>query len=227
MAERIIQRVVFPIGDRPAALYYRSTESVANVDRFSVHLRSGSRLSADTYFNTFFENYWHLHTTVRKVSLHLEVEGTGTVRLLRRTGGQTIAVAAKSFSCPGERIALDLPTACVRDAGLVHFDLTAGSEGVYLHRAEWVAEDVEAETIRLVVGCCTFDREAALFATLRSLFADIGLKRMLESSRGSGSRPALRSRVSWIRRDLCLERRSARDCEAGELREAQEASRAR
>ena len=89
MAERIIQRTVFGSQRRLQALYHRFADPMAREpefpDRFSACLWRSSRLSSDTYFNTFFEPHWRRYTRLGGLRLRLTV--TGLDQFINAQGG--------------------------------------------------------------------------------------------------------------------------------------------
>lgn len=53
------------------------------LDRGSVQVRRGERLSFGSYFNAFPASYWRKWTIATKTVLHIETEGEGTVIVYR------------------------------------------------------------------------------------------------------------------------------------------------
>src|SRR4051794_5427908 len=92
MADRIIQRVVFPREPSLHSLYYRLDQprgkhrfDAEAPDRRSVAIGRGAMLITDTYFNSFFECYWRRYTRLGRLRLRLRLSGAGAVLLLRRS----------------------------------------------------------------------------------------------------------------------------------------------
>lgn len=190
MSQRVIQRCVFPIEQRLQDLYFRldrpPNERVFELEkpgRFSMTLDRGYKLITDTYFNSFFECYWRRYTQLGKLQLRLEVSGRGTILLVRRSLAAGISVLETAeFDGDDSVIVLDVPEPEVhyREAGALHFDVVARSKQIRLHKAEWVALDVDAEPVGLVAGYCTFNREKFLLDNVRSLIDDPGVAGLLE-----------------------------------------------
>ena len=190
MSQLVIQRCVFPIEKRLQDLYYhvdrptdeRTIEPSAP-SRFSISLDRGFKLITDTYFNSFFECYWRRYTRLDRLQLQLEVSGEGTVLLVRRSlAAGMCVIESVDFEGDRVRLAIDIPEPHVhhRETGALHFDLVGRSAQVHLHRAEWVAVDVEAEPMGLVAGYCTFNREPFLLANVRGLVQDPGVSALVE-----------------------------------------------
>jgi galactofuranosylgalactofuranosylrhamnosyl-N-acetylglucosaminyl-diphospho-decaprenol beta-1,5/1,6-galactofuranosyltransferase len=182
MADRVIQRLVFP-DERPLdSLYYRVHQPSGRgfldfpaPSRFSITLRRGSTLDTDTYFNSFFENYWRRFTHVRRLRLRLELTGAGSVLLFRRSlvTGFTLLERVE-FDTGRPDVVLDIPEPNFhfRELGALHFRVHARSAEVRLRKADWVASDVMPEPVRLVAGYCTFNRETFLLNNVRTLVDD-------------------------------------------------------
>jgi len=190
MSERVIQRCVFPIEERLRDLYYRldrpSNGRIFEPEkptRFSMTLDRGYKLITDTYFNSFFECYWRRYTQLGKLRLRLELSGRGTILLVRRSLAAGISVLETAeFDGNDAEILLDVPepTLHYRETGALHFDVVARSSRVRLHKAEWVALDVDAEPVGLVAGYCTFNREKFLLDNVKGLIDDPAVVRLLE-----------------------------------------------
>ena len=190
MSQIVIQRCVFPFETRLQDLYYRvdrplsgRTFEPTSPDRFAMTLERGFKLITDTYFNSFFECYWRRFTRLGRLQLRVEVSGRGTVLLVRRSLASGICIL-ETQEFDGDDLALTFevpePNLHHREVGSLHFDLVARAGRVRLHRAEWVAVDVESEPMGLVAGYCTFNREKFVLANVLSLLADPGVARNLE-----------------------------------------------
>jgi galactofuranosylgalactofuranosylrhamnosyl-N-acetylglucosaminyl-diphospho-decaprenol beta-1,5/1,6-galactofuranosyltransferase len=185
MTQRVIQRCVFPIERRLQPLYYRLDRSQDSEilepsppDRFSIWIGQGCKLITDTYFNSFFECYWRRYTRLGRLRLRLRLTGQGTLLLLRWTLAAGLSVLESvDFDLDDSEIVLEVPEPRLhhRELGSLHFDIIGRSAHVQLHRAEWLAVDVDEEVsppISMVAGYCTFNREGFLLDNVRSLLED-------------------------------------------------------
>jgi galactofuranosylgalactofuranosylrhamnosyl-N-acetylglucosaminyl-diphospho-decaprenol beta-1,5/1,6-galactofuranosyltransferase len=157
--------------DRPRDSWLLEPEAP---DRFSIRIERGWKLITDTYFNNFFECYWRRYTRLGRLRLRLDVTGTGTVLLVRRSIASGHSVLASVEFDGDQEVVVDVPEHRVhhRELGALHFGIVARSDFVQLRKAEWCAEDVEPETVSLVAGYCTFNREKLLLDNARSLLDD-------------------------------------------------------
>ncbi len=132
----------------------------------------GATLRFDTYFGTFFETQWRMHTRLRRLALRLRLSGRFAVRLLRRAHGRSTLLHEASFG--DAELLLPVPRAGdnFRQHGTVHFELTALDEHATLHEACWVAPDEPAAPVGLAAVLCTFNRQAEIARVLETLADD-------------------------------------------------------
>src|SRR5271166_4246907 len=132
-------------------------------------------LVTDTYFNSFFENYWRRFTRLGRLCLRLELTGAGTVLLFRRSlaTGLTLMETVE-FDADQQGVVLEAPEPRLhfRELGALHFNVIARSAEVRIRKAEWLAADAKAEPVRLVAGYCTFNRETLLLDNVQALVDD-------------------------------------------------------
>lgn len=75
-------------------LYYHSSSHI-KVSEQGMHIGEGNKVPFDTYFNTFFCKTWNRYTTVRKVNITINIEGTGCISLI---GDNQKTICKKTFS---------------------------------------------------------------------------------------------------------------------------------
>ncbi len=149
-------------------LYWTSTAGGAVLDAGRVLLPDGAMFSSDTYFGNFFEFQWRLHTTLASLSLRLDLQGGGIVRIKRQTphGGETL-LEERRVAGP-----VTIDVACevthFRQAGRLWFELVADGELV-LSAASWVTRDSARQPVRLGLGICTYNRERPLAQVLERI----------------------------------------------------------
>ena len=181
--EIVLHRVLW---DRPVALwplYWRSRRNGAEdagavrLDRSGdLRIEPGATAAFNTYFGAVFERPWRLHTRAGAFTLSFAQEGAATVRVFRRfPGGARVLLHEEELGGPA-RIELSPEALHHRQVGLLWFEVTAGSGGAVLQRAEWgVTEAGSPPTAQLAVVICTFNRQAPLGAVLSALAEDRGL----------------------------------------------------
>ena len=179
MAQQVLQRCVFPADRSLAALYYRPADTAPD-GRYRITVPPGATLSTATYFNSFFEGYWRRYTRLGRLTLRLEVTGTGILQLFRQTAGAPVEpLKAAWFRDQAAPLTLECPPPADADLGALHFTLTAQAGGVRLRRAEWIADGVRPDPVKLAVGFCTFNRAPQLLDNLRALVGDADLSPIL------------------------------------------------
>ena len=190
MTQRVIQRCVFPVERQLQSLYFRldRAQDCRFIEpdppgRFSIWIARGSKLITDTYFNSFFENYWRRYTRLGVLRLKVRVSGQGTLLLLRRSLATGLNLL-ESVDFDGDEVEINLdvqePKLHYRELGALHFDIIARSSPVRLLKAEWLAMDVKPEPMSMVAGYCTFNREKFVLNNVRSLLDDPEVAESLE-----------------------------------------------
>ncbi len=151
---RVASRVVFPpnahLDVMPLYVDLNKGESQLSVhaedvlNRGSIVVRPGARISLGSYFNAFAASYWRRWTVVREVRLVINTSGTGTVIVYKSSArGTRQRVSAHSVSGEGHQEVIDLPLETFGDGGFYWFDLAAGSAPLMLDSAQWWVPDAE------------------------------------------------------------------------------------
>lgn len=149
------------------------------LDRGSVQVRRGERLSFGSYFNAFPASYWRKWTIATKTVLHLETEGEGTVIVYRsnaRGASQRVDSVLVEGSASND---FELTLAPFGDGGWYWFDLIAGGDGMTLKTAHWAVPDEGRPQGRVTLGVTTFNRADYCLETIKSIDADAGLREIL------------------------------------------------
>ncbi|MGF4042793.1 glycosyltransferase [Paenarthrobacter nitroguajacolicus] len=200
---RIVQRVVFPANrdldtlplyvDPDTNKVHRS-DSSADVqaigmarklhpedilNRGSVQVRRGERLSFGSYFNAFPASYWRKWTIATKTVLHIETEGEGTV-IVYRSNARGASQRVDSILVEGTSVNdFELTLAPFGDGGWYWFDLIAGGDGMTLKSAHWAVPDEGRPQGRVTLGVTTFNRADYCLETIKSIDGDAGLREIL------------------------------------------------
>ena len=92
----ILQNIVWQNTEMPNTeeLYYHSSAPLQITEQ-GMCISSGNSVSFDTYFNTFFCKNWTRYTTVKKVNIAIDIEGTGCICLI---GDNQKTICKKCFS---------------------------------------------------------------------------------------------------------------------------------
>ncbi|MGJ3188758.1 glycosyltransferase family 2 protein [Paenarthrobacter nitroguajacolicus] len=149
------------------------------LDRGSVQVRRGERLSFGSYFNAFPASYWRKWTVATKTVLHLETEGEGTV-IVYRSNARGASQRVDSILVEGTASNdFELTLAPFGDGGWYWFDLIAGGDGMTLTGAHWAVPDEGRPQGKVTLGVTTFNRADYCLETIKSIDADAGLREIL------------------------------------------------
>ncbi|MGQ4543510.1 glycosyltransferase [Dermabacteraceae bacterium P13088] len=108
--------------------------------RHSITVHAGDMRSFGTYFNAFPASYWRRWTSIREVTLSLDVTGQGQV-IIYRSNARGAIQRVKTYPVNGEtRLEEQLPLNAFGDGGWYWFDLYAGASELVVARAEWLAD---------------------------------------------------------------------------------------
>lgn len=198
-ATEVIWRVVFPEADRldTASLYVdvrrprpnpsqvpgREIEPEPGVDiadasvthtdwftsRRSLRLPAGSQVSLAAYMNAFPAGYWRRWTTLRSVTLRLDLEGTGMAVLQRSTPAGAIQRIESRAVSGRETVEFTFGLQRFTDGGWLWFDLASGAEPLILHQADWLAEPLDGEPGRATLEITTMNKPDYCIGNLANL----------------------------------------------------------
>ena len=142
-----------------------------------IRLARGAVLSSDTYFNAFFAAYWRRQTTLRTLSLRLDLKGRFLVQIFRHTerGEAELLHAAKT--APGQEEFAHEITAngAIPDGLRFSFSLTALEDQAALCGGGWHPADVPAAPVRITVAITTYNRPEFVEKNVRALVDDPAL----------------------------------------------------
>ncbi|WP_017934817.1 glycosyltransferase [Nocardioides sp. Iso805N] len=112
------------------------------LDRTSLQLDAGQRLSFGAYFNAFPASYWRRWTIVDRVTLTVTVQGAGATVIVNKSLANGNSQRVDSAVTDGEganTLTFELSLAPFIDGGWYWYDVVAGEHPVVVS-AEWHAE---------------------------------------------------------------------------------------
>lgn len=169
----ILQRTVLDCPPARRALYWRhvigpddlSAETVGTQIRFG----GTAAIRFDTYFGSFFEQHWRLHTRLDELAVSVHVRGDALVQVWRRSSlGETL-VGEQVTDGRGAEIAIPHDPINHRQYGLLFLTIAARGAPVVMEGAEWIARNAAADPVGLAAVFCTFNREADIARLLTHL----------------------------------------------------------
>lgn len=139
------------------------------VDRRTIRVPQGERISLGTYFNAFPAAYWRKWTTVTSVRLNVRVEGAATL-VVYRSSARGLPQRVTSRNVADDVATFDLPLAAFGDGGWYWFDVFAVESDVVVSDGFWdvaVPEDHVPGTASLAIT--TFNRPDYCVAQLKNI----------------------------------------------------------
>ena len=137
-----------------------------------IELGPATQLSFDTYFNSFFEAPWHRITGLRSVSVQVDVEGAGLLRIYRRALDRHTLVLEEPVDSGTSRFCIPIETVNFRQQGVLSLELFTGEASLTLRSGAWLSDQPAATDPGLAAVICTFNRENDLTRVLTELDAD-------------------------------------------------------
>lgn len=124
--------------------------------------------STDTYFNSFSLGKWCTYGNIDNVSLNIRIKGDFQIKIwvstFRGKNVHSELMAVDSFHFEEEAgYTYHIPK---RTDGVVWYEIKALGECVYIYGAEYVADCVANENIKLALNICTFKREQYLLRNI-------------------------------------------------------------
>ena len=139
------------------------------VDRRSMTVRPGVRLSFGTYFNAFPASYWRRWTALESVRLSVTLEGVGAV-IVHKSNARGALQRVESVRVSGaETVTFDLPLKPFGDGGWYWFDLVASSQPLKLIEASWQGLDHGRPLGEVTLEITTMNKPDFCVANITSL----------------------------------------------------------
>lgn len=160
-AVHVLQDVLAPMPGRPEALYLAAG---------GFGLAAGKTLSSDSYFNSFYLGPWRAHAQIGRLGVRLQLDGSALLRVIGIDGaGARHVLFADAADHPIWIDALGLADLAGRpDLRRLFLEVEAQTD-CRIASLAYVTDTPPANTIRLSIGICTFNREAYLAETLSAL----------------------------------------------------------
>jgi len=167
----IAQSIDWEIGEGYSDLFFRSHG--IEILGGEIFLSDKAMIDFNTYFGSFYEDYWASHTSVKRIAIKLVFTGSLNVCLYREiSAGRSELVSEHSLiSENASEISIDI-AAPKTQAGRVYFQVSGAGEGGRLIQASYMAVDSpKPRDISISLGICTFNREVQLMDNLKRLFS--------------------------------------------------------
>ncbi len=159
-------------------LYVRPVHNAEHsvLDR-QVRLGVGGIAQFDTYFNAFGVGKWLRHTTVRNLTVAVEISGACRIEVVHDRLDRSPGVIASTEIVADEPTwsELGLPSLDTLGDGAVFLRVTCLGDGATLRNAQWRTSDTPGIVARLGLVITTFNRPAEVSANLNGLIAELEL----------------------------------------------------
>ena len=174
-----LQELILPRSDMQGVeeLYIRRVIGHSEADGENLNLDKNSKLSFNTFFNSFYESYWARIGSISDLFVEIEFSGSVVVEVFRDSqhgvarlfGNRITAESRRKFRLRVEALTID-PTRL----GRLFVDISATIDSV-VYALRFVTRSEPRQRIRLTLGICTFNREKFLHRNLTSLVAEPSL----------------------------------------------------
>ncbi len=178
MTQTVLQRVDLDPPLEVSGLYYGEVVDIAASEPVqfrngALSIPAGRSVTFDSYFSAFFENYWFGYTSLRSLSLEVEVDGDAVVTLRRQTPDTDRYVLGRRHVVGGGRaeFRIEHDDELRVEAGRIWFEIESLSE-VTVRSARWVTDEPPRRHVSLGVVFCTFNRQKYLQRILRAMDDD-------------------------------------------------------
>jgi galactofuranosylgalactofuranosylrhamnosyl-N-acetylglucosaminyl-diphospho-decaprenol beta-1,5/1,6-galactofuranosyltransferase len=167
----LVQEIILPKDKSLTDLYMRMLCGYVEFDENAVYMRKGSKISFNTYFNSFYEDYWSKYTCLEDAELELRFKGSLHVEIFRETARNgCFMIEWKKASCEemGSTI-INLPLRPeTGKTGRIFIDIMADTDAEISYMG--IRSDTRPQrNPRLTVGLSSAKSEDFLFRNLVKL----------------------------------------------------------
>lgn len=172
----LLQDVLFPQDERQGIddLYILYLSGRSEIQDGALCLDAETKVSFNTYFNSFYESYWEYCTSVRELSIELEFSGTLDVEIFRENleGANRLSKSRlRSISNSTQKIKIDALVGEKSQLGRIFVDIAADEKSKILG-LRFVTSQPPVADVSITLGICTYNREPYLLHNLRQILAE-------------------------------------------------------
>jgi len=151
------------LGEKSRELYYRSQELIVALKN-KIIISDKSRISFDTYFNSFSIDKWRKYTTLNTLYLYLKIKGNCTLTIKNKylSGHDLVEKIIKTIDIREEEISEKLFEIenINKYEGIFYFEIFSYEGETVLYEASYQTENnVKENKISIGITICTFRRE--------------------------------------------------------------------
>lgn len=177
----IIQKILFPTDNKlKREMFFRGldgNEIIENQD--CIILNENTKITSDTYFNSFSIGKWKKYTIIRTLELYVELQGEAIVNVYgskiqdgKITTEKATSIYTKQYKNKRTyKIDIDIDIDC--DYVCVFFEICACGQKVFFYGGGFATETVSKHNIKIALDICTYNRYKYLEKNVETLTKDI------------------------------------------------------
>ena len=173
-----LQNIIFPNNKicTEEQLYLRcDNKNHYQLDEKALTVMPGTRVSFDTYFNSFCTRKWRKYTVVASANLHILASGNAVILIKKKiTNGKTIMDDVEtSYNFESTTVSeVNIPI-LMKDCEFYYFDIVVLSNEFVLYSASYDSDVLTPVMGNLAINICTYKREEYIKQTLKSISEEI------------------------------------------------------
>jgi galactofuranosylgalactofuranosylrhamnosyl-N-acetylglucosaminyl-diphospho-decaprenol beta-1,5/1,6-galactofuranosyltransferase len=215
-----VQEIFFSANAAIEALYLRTLHGHAELVDDVLCLEQDTKLSFNTYFNSFYESYWSQISSLDDLCLEIEFSGSLIIEVFRDThhqGCQRITHLRLDADRQEQRsIPLNALGSSIGVTGRLFVDVMSRKNS-RLVSLRFATSSAVRRKARISMGICTFQREKFVLRNLKSLLSmtalESGLARIILVNQGGPLRlPELQRLIDSSARVLLIQQGNLGGC---------------
>ncbi len=167
-----LQEVFFPVEVSIDELYIRFISGYSKICDEGLDMARSSKVSFNTFFNSFYEDYWSNISCVTELFLEIDFSGSILIEVFRDTHNQGCSrieyVRLDSDSLSKKTISIHAFASGMGVKGRIFVDITAYKKST-IAGLRFTTSTPPIRAAKISVGICTFKREQFLLRNLRAL----------------------------------------------------------
>lgn len=181
---RPLQEILLPMDKTITDLYLRVPEGYVEADECHLLMERKSKVSFNTYFNSFYESYWVDCTVIPDLYLSVEFSGSILVEVFRDTKNHGCHRVEWKTLSSDEAASKTIRIPLFREGGLgeagrLFVDITAKTRTTISALAFQTSRAPE-HVPTVTLGICTYNREVFLYRNLEAILSYKGVIQSIE-----------------------------------------------
>ena len=176
----IVARIKLPTSANVSGLYIQCNEGASinyQEDNQEIVLVQGGIISSNSYFNSFYENFYTKYTNVSSICYLLKLEGDFQVYVYREINGannRELISLEKFEKCELSNPVKVLILNLLQDekAGRIYFEIICCSKQGLFKEGVIATDENKSREVSLGIITCTFKKEAYIISTVNTILQD-------------------------------------------------------